>query len=138
MHTMNKKVSLLLSAIASITTVVSVNSCGEEKTTPPLVTFRTSSVYVSVDTTIYRNTVFNIGIEAKKTGTDGLLSGCTIQRSSNGGADSTIQQMSFVTQYFSQFYSYLAPDSGNADKYTFTVTERDGSSSSVSVTVTGN
>lgn len=134
---MNKSTSLFLSLIISVATITLVNSCGEEKSTPPVITFRTTSAYVSVDTTIYRNTVFNIGIEGKKTGTDGVLTGCTIQRSTNGGADSTIQQMSFVTQYFSQFYSYNTPDSGNADKYTFTLTERDGGSSSISVTVTG-
>ncbi len=135
---MNKKVTYLLSLVVLVATITSVSSCGEEISTPPVVSLYTGTAYVGVDTTIYRNTVFNIGVEAKKTGTEGLLNGCTILRSRNGGSDSVLQQMTLVTQYFAQYYSYLAPDSGAVDKYTFTVTERDGGTASASVTITGN
>lgn len=133
---MNNKV--LFVSLLFICTVFAfvTSSCNGEKKTPPTIAFRTGVGYVYNDTTIVHGTIFNIGFNASKTGTENLLTGCKITRSINGGADSTIQQVSMVTQYFSHYYSYVAGDSGNTERYTITVTKDDGLSNSIGVTVT--
>jgi hypothetical protein len=113
-----------------------ISSCDGEKNTAPTIVFREGSAYVYKDTALVHGTIFNIGINASKTGTDGLLSSCKILRSTNGGADSTLQDISIITQYFTHYYSYTAGDSGNTERYTFQITKNDGLSNSVSLTVT--
>ena len=116
----------------------SFSSCGEENSAQPEIEFVVASSLVSKDTTLEQGAVFTIGIKAQKSGTEGLLTSCKISRSINNGTDSTIQQADFVTQGFTQFYSYSAIDSSNTERYTFTVTKQDGVSNTVSLTVTGN
>ncbi len=132
---MNNKVISLYFATISIGFILLFSSCDGEKKTPPTIAFTKGSAFVYTDTALAHGTVFNIGINASKTGTEGLLSSCKISRSINGGADSTIQDITLVTQYFSHYYSYVAGDSGTTERYTFTVTKNDGLSNSVSVTV---
>lgn len=124
-------VSVVMAAI-----LLGINSCGKEKSTQPVIEFISGSRYISSDTSLLHGTVFNIGISAVKTGSEGLLSSCTIARSINGGADSTLQEMTFLTQTFIQVYNYKAADSGTVERYTFTVSKLDGYTNSVSLTVT--
>ena len=114
-------------------------SCGEEKNSHPDVAFMTSNStvsYISKDTGLVHGTIFNIGIDATKKGSEGLLTTCKISRSVNQGVDSTIQEINFVSDFFSQSFTYTAGDSGNVEKYTFTIGEKSGLTSSVSLTIT--
>ncbi len=133
---MKKIVSVLTVSVVALVALVQFSSCGGEKSTPPTIVFRVGTGYVSVDTAIVHGEVFNVGINASKTGTEGILTNCTIARSVNGAADSVLQNIDITTQYFTNYYSYRAGDSGNTEKYTFTVTKNDGLQNSVSVTVT--
>jgi hypothetical protein len=136
--TMKKIASLVTTVICLAGIILKCSSCGKEDSKPPTISFAIDSVlYISRDTALLRESVFNVGIVAAKTGLEGMLSGMTVSFSRSGSGDSIIQQMSFVKQAFFQFYSYQAPDSGVSDRYTFTVFERDGLSNSVSLTVTG-
>lgn len=118
--------------------VFNLSSCDKERTSAPKLTFTTSSAYVSTDTTLYRGTIFNIKVNATKVGLNDLLTSGKITRSINGSADSTLQDMSFYTQNFSQFYSYTAGDSGNVEKYIFTFGTQEGLSVSSSLSITVN
>ena len=136
---MKKIITSVLVGLAILGTVLNISSCGKEESKPPLIEFwksTSSTTYISKDTSLVHGTVFNIGINAAKTGTEGLLTSLKISRSINGAPDSTLLQANFIYQYFSQVYSYAAGDSGNLEKYTFTIGEQDGGSNSVSVLIT--
>ena len=136
---MNKPLVFLFALITPVVILLSFSSCGKEKSTPPVIAFRTTNSaisYVSADTSLTHGTIFNVGVNASKTGTDEYLTYFKISRSINGGADSTILEANFLYQYFSQYYSYKVGDSGNVERYTFTVGERDGNTASVSVSIT--
>ena len=133
---MKKIVSVVTVSVIALVALVQFSSCGGEKSTVPTIAFREGSAYVYKDTAIVQGTVFNVGINASKTGTEGILTNCKIDRSINGAPDSTIQNIVITTQYFTQYFSYRTGDSGNTEKYTFTVTKNDGLQNSVSVTVT--
>lgn len=133
---MKKAIVSTLVGLAITVSMINLTSCGKETTTPPTIAFVAGSGNVAKDTSLYRGTTFRLAINAYKTGPNDLLTSCKIYRSINGGADSTIQEMNFVTQSFSNFYSYQAGDSGTIERYTFTIAEQNGLSSSVSVTIT--
>lgn len=135
-RTMKKTFSIFFLCVCLSAITLHFSSCGKERSTPPNISFNTSVAYISNDTSLVHGTVFSIGIIASKTQTDGILSGCKIYYSVNNSPDSLIQEMNFVTQYFSQVFSYTAADSGNVERYTFTVSKRDGQSNSASLTVT--
>jgi hypothetical protein len=137
-HKAMRELTVLLFGIVCLAAMVSQSSCGKESSTPPNLSFSTDTTrYISRDTTLFRGATFNVGIQASKTGTEGLLTSLSISRSHNGAADSVIQQSNFVTQSFFQFYTYKAPDSADADRYTFTIAEQDGLTNSIALTVTG-
>lgn len=134
-----KKILVLLGSVVCLAAIVlHSSSCGKEKQTAPNISLVVDSTrYISSDTTLVRFIPFTVGLRATKTGTDGLLTSMVIVRNRNGGADSTLQEMTFITQSFSQFYTYKAPDSGNVERYTFTVAEQDGMTNSLSLAITG-
>ncbi|MFN8321129.1 MAG: hypothetical protein U0T74_00600 [Chitinophagales bacterium] len=117
--------------------VFNLSSCEKERTSEPKVAFIAGSTYISSDDTLFRGTIFNVKVNASKVGLSDLLTSGKITRSVNGGADSTMLEMNFFTQNFSQYYSYTAGDSGNVEKYTFTFGTQSGlyASSSISITV---
>ena len=135
---MKKPLAFLSVLCISAAVILQFASCGEEKNTPPVIAIHSSTGYISADDTLTHGTVFNVWLTASKTGTEGMLNSCSISKRVNGGADSVIQQMNFIYQSLSQTYSYIAGDSGNIERYTFTVGELDGGKSSVSLTITDN
>jgi hypothetical protein len=138
MNAMKKTWVLMAGIICLAGIVLQFSSCGKEKSTPPNISFSTDTTrYISKDTSLLHGTVFTVGIQASKTGTEGLLASLVISRSRNGGADSIIQNMTFVEKYFFQYYSYKAPDSGNMEHYTFTVAKQDGLTNSIGLSITG-
>ena len=134
------KVSFLVAVLLAVSLFV-ISSCESGGDHHPTIAFKTSTTvvsYVSKDTTLYRGTIFNVGINASKTGPDGLLKSFKITRSINGGADSTLVDAELNTRFFTQFYSYTAGDSGNLEHYTFTVGNAEGLYNSIAFTDTVN
>lgn len=116
--------------------IFSFSSCKKEGTNPPVITFSQSEGYVYEDTALYHGTTFTFWVFATKMGTSDLVESGKITRSINGGPDTVLQSMSFVQSQFSQYYSYVARDSGTIEKYTFTFANQNGASSSSSITIT--
>ncbi len=114
-----------LSVIAVITAILfTVSSCESGGNHTPTICFRitTDSVsYQSSYLTLPRDSTFNLFIAASKTGPDGILKTFKITKSVNGGADTTLMDANVTTQYYSQFYTYKAGDSGTVERYTFTI-----------------
>ncbi|MES2620870.1 MAG: hypothetical protein V4615_08455 [Bacteroidota bacterium] len=133
---MKKAIISTLAGLVITVGQITMSSCGKETNSPPQIELIAGSGNVVKDTSLYRGTTFRLAISSNKTGPDDFLSSCKISKSINGGADSTIQEMNFLTQSFSNFYSYQAGDSGNVERYTFMISEQKGLSSSVSVTIT--
>ncbi len=124
----NKIVSLLVIALA-VVGMFAVSSCESGGSRIPTIYFRvrTDSVtalpsYLSLP----RDTIFTIYVNASKTGSEGMLKNFKIARSINGSADSTILDAQINTQYFGQYYSFQAGDSGQVQQYTFTVGNSEG------------
>jgi len=114
-----------LSVVAVIAAILfTVTSCESGGNHTPTIGFRitTDSVsYKSSYLTLPRDTIFNVYPQASKTGPDGMLKTFKITKSINGGADRTLLDVNVTTQYYSQFYTYKAGDSGTIEKYTFTI-----------------
>ena len=133
-------VSVLVASVMAVSLFV-VSSCDKGGDHHPTIVFKPSNTvvnYLSKDTTFYRGTIFNVGINASKTGPDGMLKSFKITKSINGGADSVLVNAELYTRYFSQFYSYAAGDSGNIEHYTFTVGNTEGLFNSIAFTDTVN
>jgi hypothetical protein len=123
--------------IVALGTII-VSSCNKPSTNPPVITFSNTVGYICEDTTLYRGTNYTFWVYATKNGGDDLVESGKISRSVNGGPDSVLQTMSFVTTQFSQYYSYNAADSGTVAKYTFTFGNQNGLTSSASIKITSN
>ena len=116
-----------------------LSSCSKKDiTNPPGVGFNVVDGYISSDTILYRHTIATIWVYANKLGVNDLLDSGNIKRSYNGGPDTVINSMKFVSTGFSQFYSYQLGDSGNTYKYIFTFYNQNNVSGSDSLTITTN
>lgn len=113
-------------------------SCQKSGVTPPVISLYAGTGYIYQDTTLTHGTTATFGVNAYKAGVDQLLRKCLIQKSVNGGADSVLQEMTLVSQSFSQFYGYTVGDSGNVERYTFIIIQDNGLSDSASATITAN
>jgi hypothetical protein len=135
---MKKSLVLVSVVVCLLAIALNFSSCGKEKSLVPNISFLTDTTrFISKDTALVRGTVFNVGIQASKTGTEAYLSSLTITRSLNGETDSIIQQANFVQRTLYGIYTYKAPDSGSVARYTFTVAKQDGITNSVGLTITG-
>jgi hypothetical protein len=116
-----------------------LSSCTKRDiTNPPGVGFNNITGYIYEDTVLYRNSIASIWVYANKLGVEDLLEGGSIQRSINGGPDTTLVSMKFISTQFTQFYAFQLGDSGNRYKYIFTFYNQNGVSGSDSLTITTN
>lgn len=135
---MRRAVVVLLVTTVLMVLVFNLSSCEKERSSPPAISFTTTSPYVYSDTVLYRQSIFNVKVNASKVSLNDLLTSGKITRSINGGPDSTLLDMSFFSQNFAQFYSFTAGDSGNVEKYTFSFGTQQGQSASASLTISVN
>jgi hypothetical protein len=135
---MKKSLAFVFVVVCLGAVAINFSSCGKEKSLVPNISFLTDTTrFILNDTALIHGTVFNVGIQASKTGTEAYLSSLTITRSLNGESDSIIQQADFVQRTFYGIYTYKAPDSGSVARYTFTVDKQDGITNSIGLTITG-
>ena len=132
-----KHLNHLLLGIASL---IFISSCEKDEGKLPNISLKTGASYIYKDTTLVAGTTFKIGIVASKSEDKDVLKQFNISRSSNGAAAVSVFSKSMSgTEEDSFAYDYTtSTDSiaGNNSKYTFTITNRDGLTNSVSVTVT--
>ncbi|MBI1306720.1 MAG: hypothetical protein GC181_08910 [Bacteroidetes bacterium] len=129
------KVALLI----ALTTLV--YSCKEEDEGKlPEIEFKTGSGYISSDQTLAKGASFKIGIEANKEEDKDVLTKFNISRSVNGAASTTVKDQSLsgsdADHYEYDFTGTMDTISGQTNKYTFTITNRDGLVNQVSLTLT--
>ena len=114
--------------------------CKKDEGKLPNIAFKTSSGYTYSSTTLAGGTHFTIGINASKAEDKDVLKQFNVSKSVNGGASSSVFTVA-LTDAQQDNYSYDLPlvadtTSGQATTYTFAVTNRDGLTNSVSLTVT--
>ncbi|HWB63115.1 MAG TPA: hypothetical protein VG603_06365 [Chitinophagales bacterium] len=116
--------------------LMNLASCEKDKGTPPTISLISAPGYISKDTTLSAGTPFLIGVNSALAEEGDVLKTMNLSLSVNGGADSTIENVNIPSAYQSV---YTQTDSFTAvstkEKFTYTVTNRDGITNSVNVTI---
>jgi len=119
--------------------VVAFPSCKKDKMVPPTIDFLSGSGYISADAHIALNTNFKIGVDAKRTESKDDLKTFVVTKSYDGGAETTIDNVPLTTAQAGEFmkdYNLTTRNMAGVEKYTFTVTNRDGLITTKSITIT--
>ena len=119
----------------------SVQSCKKDEGTPPVINFRTGPAYTSSDVTVAAGDTLLIGIHAEKAEDEDVLKHFNVSYTVDGGSSITIDDFNLTVDDEDDFdvdYSFTAPEAGHAYKVTFTVTNSDDRTNSVSLTLTSN
>lgn len=119
--------------------VVSFSSCEKDKMVPPTIDFRTGPGYTSADAHIALNTNFKIGVDAKRTEDNDDLKTFVVTRSYDGGTATTIDDVTLTSAQAGEFtkdYDLTTRNVAGTEKYTFTVTNRDGLITTKNITIT--
>lgn len=125
--------------LLSILAIGMLSGCDEDEGKLPNISFKTGSGYISRDTTLASGTSFVVGINASKSENVDVLKVFNISRSINNGAATTLlnQNLSGAQgDSYSYDHAITLDSAGIADKYIYTVTNRDGLTNQISVTVT--
>ncbi|MEZ4922617.1 MAG: hypothetical protein R2780_05535 [Crocinitomicaceae bacterium] len=126
-------------AVASLT-LSALTSCEKDEGKLPEIEFKTGTGYTYADATIAGGTTVKIGIEAKKEENKDVLKKFDISESVNGGTLTSIYNVDVPQaqedEYEYDFTTTLDTTSGDTHKYTFTITNRDGLTNQVSLTLT--
>ncbi len=129
--------SLLIAALA----LLAFASCEKDEGNLPNISFKTGGSYISSDDTITAGSAILIGINASKSEDRDVLKKFNISKSVNGGASVSIENRdlgkSDEDNFSFDFNSTLDTTNNQSSKYIFTVTNRDGLTNSVSVTLIG-
>ncbi|HZV69366.1 MAG TPA: hypothetical protein VFG10_07480 [Saprospiraceae bacterium] len=127
--------SLLLFAILGL-----VAACAKDEGSKPNISYKSGPLYVTADISLAAGSLVAVGINASKASDGANLKKFTVTKSVNGGAATTAfsQDLSGteVDSYSYDYTEFLTGNAGNTIKYTFTITDVDGVSNSLSLTVT--
>jgi hypothetical protein len=117
-----------------------VSSCDRDEGKLPSISFKTGGSYISADITKQVSSTITMGIDASKSEDKDLLKKFNISRSVNGAAAVSVFSKDLTGtegDVFSNDYTTTLDTTANqTNKYTFTVTNRDGLVNQVSLTVT--
>lgn len=116
-----------------------LSSCEKDKMIPPTIDFTTGAGYVSADGHLAANTAFKIGVTATRTEEKDDLKTFVVTRSYDGGSETTIDNVAIPSAQAAEFtkdYSLTTRNQNGTEKYTFTVTNRDGLITTKSITIT--
>ncbi|HJW27840.1 MAG TPA: hypothetical protein VJ508_01185, partial [Saprospiraceae bacterium] len=107
-----------------------------------IIEFRTEAGLISADATVAAGSTVTIGIHAEKAEAQDVLKKFNISLSKNGGTAITVydEDVTGADQdaFDFDFTPTLATLAGDNYKFTFTVTNRDGLTNNVSLTLTTN
>jgi len=130
----------LVKSLVIITSVFFFISCEKDEGKLPELSFKTGGNYISSDVTLTGGSSILIGIDASKSEKKDVLKKFNISKSINGGTSTSIYEKD-LSKSEEDSYSYdlnavLDTVSGQVSKYTFTITNRDGLTNQVSVSIT--
>lgn len=119
--------------------VTFLSSCKKDEMIPPTIDFTTGAGFTSADGHIALDTDFTIGVDAKRTEDKDDLKTFVVTVSYDGGAETSIDNVTLTSAQAGEFtkdYDLTTRNMAGTEKYTFTVTNRDGLITSKSITVT--
>ena len=96
---------------------------------PPTIDFTTAAGYTSADSHIALDTDLKIGVTAKRTEDNDDLKTFVVTVSYDGGAEATIDNVTIPAAQAGEFtkdYTLTTRNTAGTEKYSFTVTNRDG------------
>lgn len=129
----------ILFAICTITTLICIASCEKDEGKLPNISFKSGGNYISTDSTLTKGSNIVIGITASKAEDKDVLKKFNISKSVNGGASVSLLDKDLSgndgDNYSYDFNTTLDTTTGQKSKYIFTVTNRDGITNQVSLTV---
>lgn len=136
---MKKLTSLLVTAAA--VAALSLSSCKKEEDPhiPPDMQFKTGAMYTSADATIPQGDTITVGIVVTKTEDD--LRTFNVSYSYDGGTNTTSSNYTMTAAEYTGYdhdYQIIARSQAGTEKWTFTVTDRDGNVTQKSITLTVN
>ena len=114
-------------------------SCEKDEMIPPTIDFTTGSGYTSADSHIALSTDFKIGVTAKRTEDKDDLKTFVVTVSYDGGAETTIDNVTIPAAQAGEFtkdYDLTTRNAAGSEKYSFTVTNRDGLITTKAITIT--
>lgn len=128
----------LLGAVLLCTSACKKEEEGEEEA--PNINFVTATGYTSANATVAGGTEVKIGIIAAKKEEKDPLVKFNISKSVDGGANSTVYSQDLSgddgSNFTYDFITTVGTTSGQTEKYTFTVTNRDGLNGQKTLTLT--
>ncbi|HMG68324.1 MAG TPA: hypothetical protein VK588_11590 [Chitinophagaceae bacterium] len=116
-----------------------VTSCEKDKMVPPTIDFLTTSGYTSADGHIALSTSFKIGVDAKRTEEEDDLKTFVVTKTYDGGTETTIDNVTLTSAQAGEFtkdYNLVTRSTAGTEKYSFTVTNRDGLITTKTITIT--
>jgi hypothetical protein len=111
----------------------------EDAMIPPTIDFTTGAGYTSADSHIALDTDFKIGVTAKRTEDKDDLKTFIVTVSYDGGSETTIDNVTIPSAQAGEFtkdYGLTTRNSTGTEKYSFTVTNRDGLITTKTITIT--
>src|SRR5689334_12067070 len=136
---MRSLIKIKLFPIIAILSVILISSCEKDKNIPPTLDFTTGAGYTSADGHIALNTAFKIGVDAKRTESKDDLKTFTVTKSYDGAAATTVESLTLTSAQAGEFtkdYNFITRNVAGTEKYTFTVTNRDGLITTRNITIT--
>lgn len=140
---MKKQIKFLSTLIIISIAIIAFSSCKkEDEMRNPSISFKTGGAYIAADAPVTAGDAVLIGIEAEKAEgeEEDVLQHFNISKSLNGGAATTVFDVDLTTAeedlYDYDFNTTASTTAGDTEKYTFTITNRDGLIGQVSLTIT--
>jgi hypothetical protein len=130
----------IIKSIAILSFVALISSCAKDEGKDPYIKFIYSTGYTSADATIAKGSSIMIGITSAKAEEEDVLKKFNISKTVNGGAAVSVYDTDLSgadgDSYTHTYTTTLDTVSGQKNNYTFTITNRDGLTNQVSLTVT--
>lgn len=137
---MRKFSTAILFAVLA-TALVNLSSCEKDEGKLPNIAFKTTVGYTHADATVASGTSLLVGIDASKSEGEDVLKTFNVSKSVDGGAATTVTNTALTSAQednYSVDYPIVAGAAGHTEKWSFTVTNRDGLTNTVSFTLTVN
>ena len=135
---MKTQIKTQILGLITILTLLVVSSCKKEKDKqiPPNIAFKTSSGYTYDSGTFSMNDTLLVGITAEKTEDKDLLTRFVETQKYDAGSTTTLLNESFNQDTYSKDMTIITRNVSGTEVYTFTIINRDGLTTTKTLTIT--
>jgi hypothetical protein len=138
---MRKSLSTALIIAVLATALINLSSCEKDEGKLPNISFKSTTGYTHADASVSSGDPILVGINASKAEDKDVLKTFNISKSVDGQAATTVVNTTLTSAQedsYSVDYPIIAGAAGHTEKWSFTVTNRDGLTNTVSFTLTVN